>query len=412
MKGFHHSILSGALGRFRESVSRYSGALGLKPIIETQTRRAAAAALALGAILRGRARWVASRLGDPSLQAQIEHQTRRAAAGLRALPGRLARRRPSAVTAWRAVRYGLQALCILAVLALLIPPARTPAPPSGGPTIAPPGTERGPAPAARPAPRAVPRGDERFLIVGLTQDLHRTDTIIVAQWDAAHHQARVLGVPRDIGVVIPGVGFTKLVHAYSTGGVGRTRAALVKLMDVPVAHYFVFSLPALQRLVDMIGGVPITVEKRMVYNDREQGLYINLQPGPQVLDGAHAEQYVRFRNDPEGDIGRIRRQQHFLRAALAAVHRPSVWLRLPSILSAARADLGTDLTTEDLLTWVHEFDHLAPDAVSAQTIEGHPATLFDSIMRMNLSFWVPDMDDLRGKVRWLLTGTLPPLPKP
>ncbi len=280
------------------------------------------------------------------------------------------------------------------------------------PGIQPPQRSGGPA-AGRTADRpSVPHGDERFLIVGLTQDLHRTDSIMVAQWDAARGQARVLGVPRDIGVNITGVGFTKLVHAYATGGVGRTRAAVVKLLQVPVAHYFVFNLPAMRHLVDLIGGVPITVEKRMLYNDREQGLFINLQPGPQVLDGVHAEQYLRFRNDSEGDIGRIRRQQHFLRAALQAVHRPAVWVRLPQLITAARADLGTDLTSEQLLGWVYEVNHLGPDAVSAQTIEGRPATLLDSVMRMQLSFWIPDPDDLRAKVRWLITGEPPPPPKP
>jgi LCP family protein required for cell wall assembly len=267
-------------------------------------------------------------------------------------------------------------------------------------------------PAARPTVQAPPHGDERFLIVGLTQDQHRTDSIMVAQWDASRHQARVLGVPRDIGVTIQGIGYTKLVHAYATGGVGRTRAAVVKHLNVPIAHYFVFSLPALRHLVDLIGGVPITVEKRMLYNDREQGLFINLQPGPQVLDGAHAEQYLRFRNDPEGDIGRIRRQQRFLRAALQALHRPQVWIRLPQIIGTARADLGTDLTSEQLLGWAHEVDHLTPDAVSAQTLEGRPAILFDNIMRMRLSFLVSDPDDLRAKVRWLISGETPPAPKP
>lgn len=291
------------------------------------------------------------------------------------------------------------AIVLLMLTLLPAPPARPPvpgAPPAAGPVARPP----------------APHGDERFLVVGLTQDLHRTDSVMVIQWDAKRHQARILGVPRDIGVVIPGIGLTKLVHAYSTGGPGRTRAAVVRLLNVPIAHYVVFSLPALRHLVDLIGGVPITVEKRMVYADREQGLFINLQSGPQLLDGARAEQYLRFRNDAEGDIGRIRRQQHFLRAALQAAHRPQVWIRLPQIIGAARAELGTDLTSEQLLGWAHEVDHLAPDAVSAQTIEGHPATLFDAIMRMKLSFWVADTDDLRVKVRWLISGALPPLPKP
>jgi len=153
------------------------------------------------------------------------------------------------------VRRAFTAIAVLLLALVLTPgPLRQPSRPTGQPAAPPVG---------RPA---VPHGDERFLIVGLTQDQHRTDSIMVAQWDAVRHQARVLGIPRDIGVAIQGVGYTKLVHAYATGGVGRTRAAVVKLLGVPVAHYFVFSLPALRHLVDLIGGVPITVEKRMLYN--------------------------------------------------------------------------------------------------------------------------------------------------
>ena len=34
-------------------------------------------------------------------------------------------------------------------------------------------------------------------------------------------------------------------------------------------------------------------------------------------------------------------------------------------------------------------------------------------MKMPPSFWIVDTDDLRAKIRWLLTGALPPpLPKP
>ena len=321
---------------------------------------------------------------------------------------------PSGALGGKAQKYGLEALTILGLFLLGLlggmltrgwfpEPQETPPPPPPPPVAAP----------APPAPPPVEHGDDRFLVVGLTQDLHRTDSIMVVQWDAFHHQARILGIPRDTGVVIPGIGYTKLVHAYATGGVGRTRAAVARLLNVPVAHYFIFSIPAMRHLVDLVGGVPVIVDKRMLYHDVEQGLFIDLQPGSQVMDGGRAEQYLRFRNDPDGDIGRIRRQQLFLRSAMQTVHRPAVWIRLPQILGTARAELGTDLTSEQLLGWVHEIDHLAPDAVSAQTIEGHPETQNDALMHMPLSFWVVDADDLRAKVRWLLTGVPPPpLPKP
>jgi len=293
-------------------------------------------------------------------------------------------------------------VAVLALLGLLLLPQ-----PAAGPAW------QGSRIAGSPAAVApLPRGDARFLIVGLTQDLHRTDTLMVVQWDDSRHQVRILGVPRDIGVSVGGRGTTKIVHAYATGGIGRARAAVVRLLNIPIAHYMVFSLPAMRHLVDLIGGVPLTVEKRMVYTDRQQGLFINLQPGPQRLDGARAEQYLRFRNDPEGDIGRIRRQQRFLRAALPSVHNPAVWMRLPRIIEAARGDIDTDLTASQMLGWVRRVEGLSADAISAYTIEGRPTVQWDELARMKLDFWQPDPDDLRAKVRWLLTGAVPPVTTP
>jgi LCP family protein required for cell wall assembly len=260
-------------------------------------------------------------------------------------------------------------------------------------------------------PSPIPRGDARFLVVGLTQDRLRTDTIEVIHWDDANHRVRILGVPRDVDVMLPGIGVSKLVHAYSTGGIGRARAATVRLLGVPIAHYVVFSLPAMRHIVDLIGGVPITVDKRMVYTDHEQGLFINLYPGYQVLDGAKAEQYLRFRHDKDGDIGRIHRQQLFFRAAVAQVHKPSVMMHLPLIVQSARADVQTDLTSAEVLAWFQRVQPLKPEQISAESIDGRAAVLYDALAKQRLDFWVPNPEDLRAKVRWLLTGVLPD-PKP
>jgi polyisoprenyl-teichoic acid--peptidoglycan teichoic acid transferase len=267
------------------------------------------------------------------------------------------------------------------------------------------------APVAPIQPAAIPRGDARFLVVGLTQDRLRTDTIEVIHWDDVHHRIRILGIPRDINVALPGINNTKLVHAYSTGGIGRVRAATVRLLNVPIAHYVVFSLPAMRHIVDLIGGVPVNVEKRMVYTDKLQGLFINLYPGYQVLDGAHAEQYLRFRHDKEGDIGRIRRQQLFLRAAVAQTHKPSVMMHMPLIIETAHADVETDLTSSQVLGWLQRVQPLKPEQISTESIDGRPAVLYDTLAHQQLDFWVPDQNDLRAKVRWLLTGVLPD-PKP
>jgi LCP family protein required for cell wall assembly len=290
--------------------------------------------------------------------------------------------------------------CIAAALALLLVPSPLPRGPVGP----------GGSGAGTQGSVVVPRGDVRFLVLGLTQDNQRTDTIEVVQWDDAHHRVRILGVPRDIPITLPRIGTTKLVDAYATGGAGRARLMVMQLLDIPIAHYVVFSLPAMRRIVDLVGGVPIDVEKRMVYTDRRQGLFINLYPGPQVLNGEKAEEYLRFRHDPEGDIGRIRRQQHFLRAALAQLHTPSVLVRLPAIIEAAHAYVKTDLTSSEILGWMQRVQPLTPDEVTAETINGRPAVLYDKLARMRLDFWIPDQADLHAKVRWLVTGVVPPGP--
>ncbi len=254
--------------------------------------------------------------------------------------------------------------------------------------------------------------DGRFLVVGLTQDQNRTDTIMVVQWDDLHKQARILSLPRDTGVQIVGIGITKIVHAYATGGIGRTRVAVSRELGIAIPHYFVFTLPALRHLVDRIGGVSVTVEKRMVYTDRKQGLYINLYPGPQVLNGARAEQYLRFRHDNEADIGRIRRQQQFYGATLTTIRRPQNWVRLPWIVMAARGEVDTDLTSSQLLDWVRRAEGLTPDGISGYTVGGRSVRRRDAMMRMTLDFWEPDRNDLRAKVHWLLTGEPPPTQEP
>ena len=69
----------------------------------------------------------------------------------------------------------------------------------------------------------------------------------------------------------------------------------------------------------------------MQYEDTWDHYVIDLQPGVQHLDGRTALQYVRYR-DEEGDIGRVARQQKFIKAVLAEVYTPAILLKAPSLI--------------------------------------------------------------------------------
>jgi len=100
-----------------------------------------------------------------------------------------------------------------------------------------------------------------------------------------------------------------------------------------------------------MGGVDIYVERDMQYKDEwddDGGLYIDLKQGIQHLDGEKAIQYVRFR-DSEGDIGRVRRQQAFMKACADRLSEPSMLIKIPELLGVAVKAIDTDLTSSEML---------------------------------------------------------------
>jgi anionic cell wall polymer biosynthesis LytR-Cps2A-Psr (LCP) family protein len=145
-------------------------------------------------------------------------------------------------------------------------------------------------------------------------------------------------------------------------------------------------------VVDALGGVEVEVEKPMYYVDRAQGLFINLKPGRQVLNGEKALQYVRFRHDPLGDIGRIKRQQAFLQALIAKAQDPSTLARLPALFESLKQALRTNIPLENILQLALWFKGLEEKAVTMDILPGEPVYL------NGLSFWEPQLDVAREKI--------------
>lgn len=203
-----------------------------------------------------------------------------------------------------------------------------------------------PAPTAAPAANPFGRNPVNILLIGTDADPHagRTDTIIVLTVDLETSRLAALSIPRDTRVELPGHGVQKINAAYPLGGAGAVAQVVADLVREPIDQIARIDLAGFERVVDSVGGVELEVDKRMRYTDRAQGLRINLRPGRQTLNGHEAMQYVRFRKDAEGDLGRIRRQQKFLRALAASVTRPRNLRRLPGTVVEVLRHLETSLS--------------------------------------------------------------------
>lgn len=175
----------------------------------------------------------------------------------------------------------------------------------------------------------------------------RTDTLMLAQVrpDGA---VKLLSIPRDTWVNIPGHGWSKINAANTQGGPELLVRTVQELTGVRVDGHVLLSLGALRALTEAAGGVTLDVPERMKYDDNAGGLHIDLQPGRQHLSGEQVEGFLRFRHDGLGDIGRVARQQAFLTALTNRLKNPLHWWRLPGMVGALHQNARSDLTREEV----------------------------------------------------------------
>lgn len=213
-------------------------------------------------------------------------------------------------------------------------------------------------------------GTDAGLLDGGKQDALRTDTMLVVSLDPVTYEVRVLSLPRDSRVSIPGRRHPdKINAAHAYGGIRLAVDTVERLLDIPLHYYVRLEHRAFRRLIDAIGGVDYYVEKNMFYEDPYQDLVINLRRGQQILDGSKAEQYVRYRGS-DGDIGRIARQQRFMLAALRTMLRPANIMRINSIVDIALSSVRTNIDPQAILKHLPLLDNISPEKVTMLTLPG------------------------------------------
>lgn len=239
------------------------------------------------------------------------------------------------------------------------------------------------------------------MIMGVDEredDVGRSDTLMIATLDPEKNQAAILSVPRDTRVKIRGYGFDKINAAYAYGGRKLTQETIENLLNTHIDHYIKINIHGFTKIIDALGGIDIDVEKRMYYEDPwddDGGLYIDLQPGMQHMDGKTAITYVRYR-DEEGDIGRIKRQQNFMKAVMDKLVSPTIIPKLPSIVSAVSDSVETDMSVSELLSFLGTLQEAKDNGLKSDMVPGKPVYI------EGVSYWIPDI----SKTRQILANTL------
>ena len=217
---------------------------------------------------------------------------------------------------------------------------------------------------------------------------HRADAIAVIRVnvDEKEKSVKVLSLPRDTRVEIPGKGWQKINHAYAYGEIDLLRRTVINYLGIPLNYYVMVDYAAFPKIVDLIGGVEIAVEKRLRYTDRAAGLVIDIPKGMQHMNGETALKYVRFRNDALGDIGRVKRQQRFILAVLSKIKSPSIVARYPKLVGESMKMVKTDLNLSQALQLASYIQQLSVTGdLQFATLPGYPSYI------NGISYWVGDL---------------------
>lgn len=241
------------------------------------------------------------------------------------------------------------------------------------------------------------KGKINILVLGVDErddDVGRSDTTFVVTIDPNAKRVTMLSIPRDSRVKIPGHGWDKINHAYAYGGIKLSKATVEGLLGIPIDYTVKVNFNGFVRMIDAIGGVTIDIDKPMKYADPYDdngGLYINLHPGVQKLNGKTAIEYVRYR-DEEGDIGRVARQQKFLKALLQEFVKPQLITRLPELIKEFSSAVQTDMPISEMVKLVPAMSDAAKTGLITEWVTGTPIWIQD------VSYWQPDIKELRAKV--------------
>ncbi|HTW12840.1 MAG TPA: LCP family protein [Solirubrobacteraceae bacterium] len=181
-----------------------------------------------------------------------------------------------------------------------------------------------------------PGSPETLLLIGVDHRVGEgsgpgnTDTMMLVRIDDSSKTINLLSIPRDLGVNIPGVGFSKVNAAYADGGnQGATLLLQTLQQDVfpglEVNHILIMDFQSFADLVTSLGCVYSAVDHRYYNHSLGPAVpannfsSIDIEPGYQKLCGDNgapnsALAFVRFRHN-DSDLVRESRQQDFLRWA-------------------------------------------------------------------------------------------------
>ncbi|WP_225049267.1 LCP family protein [Lacticaseibacillus kribbianus] len=204
--------------------------------------------------------------------------------------------------------------------------------------------------------------------LGRTEARGRTDSMILVTINPKAGTTTMVSIPRDtmsqmIGYY--GVNIQKINAAYSIGATDMTVNSVAALLNVPIQHYAMVNMGGLEKVIDAVGGVDVTVPFTFTDDDGN-----HFAKGPMHLNGKSALAYVRMRHeDPRGDYGRTARQRQVITGILKAAPSFKSLSNFKALMAQIQDNFRSSLSFEDMVALFSHY-RAAADHVKEDHLQG------------------------------------------
>ena len=220
--------------------------------------------------------------------------------------------------------------------------------------------------------------------------IRRSDSIMVLNYNPNTKKAHIVSIPRDTLIEVDAYldtgeyqKYWKINAAYVLGGEEEVTTHVESLLDININYIVEVDYNAFRSIVDAVGGVEMTIEQDMFYDDDAQDLHINFKAGETVLlDGKKAEEFFRWRKNNDGsglangDLDRIKNQQLFISKLLDKVMSPSIVFKAPKILKAISENVETNISAKELVSLGMKIIRLKSSDIIMTTLQGEPQYIY------------------------------------
>ncbi|MCY0891934.1 MAG: LCP family protein [Acidibacillus sp.] len=142
-------------------------------------------------------------------------------------------------------------------------------------------------------------------------DAH-TDALVLLSSKLGSGVVNAVHIPRDTRVYVPHEGYTKINGVYLLRGRKGLSTAVSTLTGIPIDDVLVMDFARFRHALSLVPRMPFTLDRPVMAPEGD----VHLSVGTHVLSPAEALAVVRFRHEPLGDIGRVHRQERFMRSAV------------------------------------------------------------------------------------------------